>query len=501
MKVLLPTSGIGSRLRHLTQFTNKSLVQLGDKLAICYIIELYPVDTEFVITLGHFGDLVKQFLTIAYPERTFIFVNVDNFDGPGSSLGYSILKARQHLQCPFVFHCCDTIIREVPVTAGNVMYVSKSPDTISYSSVATVDSFVVKVNMKGAVGDYLSYVGVSHIEDYNEFWDYLAAQEQTSSLSDVNALADMVANGHIIKAKTIDFYDTGNLHSYMMAKAKHPSLYNILEKPNESLCFFPDKVIKFSADASINEKRVIRTKFLCNTPRILGHTPNFLSMEFVKGTILSDYPVYGQVKELLEWSKTNLWVDSRQDPSFLETCKKFYYDKTLERISKVTCVQSNVVNGIHTGSIHDVLKRIDFDKLSTDTFYRFHGDFILDNIIKTADGFCLIDWRHEFGNNLEYGDMYYDIAKLRHNIIFNHKNVSMGLFTYEKGYADIKCNYFLIRQLEEFDEFVKSNGLDLDKVKIIMALIWLNMSPLYTGTLQAFLFHFAKFMLHIQVRP
>ena len=41
-KVLLTTSGLGSRLGNLTKFTNKSLVRVGDKPAISHIIESYP---------------------------------------------------------------------------------------------------------------------------------------------------------------------------------------------------------------------------------------------------------------------------------------------------------------------------------------------------------------------------------------------------------------------------------------------------------------------------
>ena len=47
-KVLITTSGIGSRLGDLTDFTNKSLVRIGDKPAISHIIDMYPVDTNFV---------------------------------------------------------------------------------------------------------------------------------------------------------------------------------------------------------------------------------------------------------------------------------------------------------------------------------------------------------------------------------------------------------------------------------------------------------------------
>ena len=85
-KVLITTSGLGSRLGSLTDYTNKALVRVADKPAISYIIESYPKHTNFVITLGHFGSHVKQFLTLAYPDRIFTFVEIDKYKGEESSL-------------------------------------------------------------------------------------------------------------------------------------------------------------------------------------------------------------------------------------------------------------------------------------------------------------------------------------------------------------------------------------------------------------------------------
>ena len=109
-KVLLTTSGLGSRLGNLTRFTNKSLVRIGDKPVISYIIESYPQDVEFVVTLGHYGSHVKQYLSLAHPDRKIKLVEVDNYMGEGSSLLYSISLCKEYLQCPFIFHACDTIL-------------------------------------------------------------------------------------------------------------------------------------------------------------------------------------------------------------------------------------------------------------------------------------------------------------------------------------------------------------------------------------------------------
>jgi hypothetical protein len=476
---------------------------VGDKLAICHIIELYPADTTFVVTLGHKGELVREFLTLAYPNRIFKFVVVDKFEGPGSSLGYSILHAREHLQCPFVFHCCDTIITTPPPTSGNVICVASLADSVSYTTVDVEEESVTAVHMKGGNGKY-SYIGVSHIENYNEFWNTLSSIQQEHSLSDVHALQKMVEDGIFIKHCVMDFHDTGNIGSYAKTKKAFPSTHSVLEKNDESLCFFPDRVIKFCASAATNKKRVERASYIAGTPKLFGATDHFMMMEFVPGTLVSESTQYGDVKKLLEWAKQSLWVDPCEDMNFRQTCITFYKDKTFARVRELKTLDKLVVNGLHVGSVFALLANVDFSALTTDTFYRFHGDFILDNIIKTPSGFTLIDWRHEFGDQIKYGDMYYDLAKLRHNIIFNHKNITNGLFEVHEGedvVVDLKCNYMLMRQLDEFDQFVLNNNLDLKKVKLLMALIWLNMAPLYTGRLQVFLFFFAKFNLFLQLRP
>ena len=88
--VLITTSGIGSRLGNLSQVTNKSLIVLGQKPVIAHIVESYPENTEYIVTLGHFGEHIKEFLEIAYPKRNFTFVQVFPFEGSSSSLALSI---------------------------------------------------------------------------------------------------------------------------------------------------------------------------------------------------------------------------------------------------------------------------------------------------------------------------------------------------------------------------------------------------------------------------
>ena len=512
MLVCITTSGTGSRLNEYTNFTNKSLVKLGDKLAICYIIEKYPEDTRFIITLGHFGKFVKDFLELAYPEIFFTFVWIDQYEGEGSSLGYSLLCAKDLLQEPFIFHCCDTIIdTKVIFQEYNIVYVSKSNKYNTYSSINVLNDNVIKFNKKGEQNNDYIYLGIFFMKNYKEFWKNLEElyllDKNNSSLSDVHSIIKMVDNKIEFKYKYIDkFYDTGTVESYKEAQNHFKGNYDILDKYNESLCFMKDKVIKFFHDKKVNKQRVLRAADLYpNVPKILDSRDNFMVMEHIDGILLSESQTF-DILDLLKWSEKNLWLNKTINPLFVNTSYNFYYTKTIDRIKTIPFLNDEItiVNGMNTGKIYDLLNKVNFDNLCSDTFYKFHGDFILDNILKTNNGFILLDWRHEFGNELYLGDIYYDLAKLKHNSIFNHKNIKQNLFTITKNnlnvFVDLKCNYNLIKQLDDYNLFIKSREFDMNKINIFTAIIWLNMAPLYEGTLREFLFYFGKLNLYLAIQ-
>lgn len=517
--VVITTSGIGERLGVLTKFTNKALVNVGDKYALCYIIESYEKDTDFIITIGYYGKIVKDFLILAYPSLNFTFVEIDNYYGRGSSLGYSLLQAKNYLQKPFIFHCCDAVVVE-PVSFEknkNTLCVFKSDASKQYANVKVKDELIIEVNNKDHNDFDYVYTGISFIYDYFNFWsnleDIYSSDKLNNSLSDVHVIKKMMQLDEVNFSYVVlnDWYDTGNKESYGNLQKVFNSTYDVIAKPNESLCFFDNFVMKFINDASINEKRVRRGKNLFPlTPKIMNSSDNFIVMEKIEGVVLSKYYIHGEIQNLLTWAQKNLWINENKKESYKNECFNFYVKKTIERVNSLRFVESetekSIVNGLKVGMFSELIDIVSKNKtLFTDTFYNFHGDFILDNIIKSKDSYVLIDWRHEFGSELTYGDMYYDLAKLRHNIIFNHKNILDNLFDVidknsGEAIVDLKCNYFLIQQLEDFDKFVIENGYDVKKIKIITSIIWLNMSPLYEEKLSKFLFYFGKYNLFLSLK-
>jgi NDP-sugar pyrophosphorylase family protein len=516
-KVLITTSGIGSRLGNLTKFLNKSLIRVGNKFAICHIIDKFDYKTtDFIITLGYQGHLVKEFLEIAYEKYNFTFINVNNYDGIGSSLVHSLLQTKDYLKCPFLFFCCDSIIQDdiyfKDLYNKNYLFLAKSNEGSLYSSVNISGNEIIKMNAKGEKNfDYI-YTGVSYIYDYEEYWknmiDIYNENYLNKNLSDIDIISTLIYKNHKFNFKILEeWYDIGNINSFIIAQKKFNCDYDILHKENEAICFIENKVIKFINDKECNLNKILRGSSLYpNTPRIINKGDYFFAMDFIKGTVLSKIKNYGEVYKLLNWSYENLWINKKINEDFFNTCHQFYKIKTynrLDELKKNNFHDYKIINGMNIGTIDELLLKIDWNSLYTNEFYQFHGDFILDNIIYSDNSYKLIDWRQDFGGNIYHGDFYYDLAKLRHNIIFNHDNINNGLFKINvinenEINVDLKCNYFLIKQLEDFDKFILEKNLNLKKIKLLTSLIWLNMSPLHEYNISKFLFYFSKFNLFIE---
>ena len=68
MKVCILTAGKGTRMGAYSKIINKSLLPIKNKAMISHIIELFPINYEFVIGLGHLGHQVKNYLRAAHPK-------------------------------------------------------------------------------------------------------------------------------------------------------------------------------------------------------------------------------------------------------------------------------------------------------------------------------------------------------------------------------------------------------------------------------------------------
>lgn len=225
-KVLITSTGLGSRLGELTKDTNKSLIEIGGKTIISHIVDLYPKDIEIVVTLGYFGEKVEKSLVANHPDRKFTFVYVEKYQGLGSSLGYSMLQAKDKLKSPFIFHCNDTLVKTTPPSpqeenwnGGSLGNNPEIYNTVSYSSYSVDEQgYVKEIFGKGAAKYDLFHIGLVGFKDYQSFWknleDAYNENPDDSSLNDVVSIKKMISQG--VKFKSVEFKDwedTGNLVS------------------------------------------------------------------------------------------------------------------------------------------------------------------------------------------------------------------------------------------------------------------------------------------------
>ena len=513
-RVCIPTAGTGSRLGNLTKFINKSLVGIANRPTLSHLIEQFPADTEFVIALGHKGQLVREFVELAYPERKFFFAEVDPFEGPGSGLGLSLLACKRHLQQPFVFMSCDTLVKEpIPAPVENWMAYSEVADLLPYRTLAIQGDQVADVCEKGVgKGDsHKAYIGLAGIQDYQSFW--AAMQDGGSEAIKTGEAHGMRAFlSRNIKAHGFTWYDTGNPTALARARAiyQEPEAPNILEKANEAIWFVDNQVIKFSDDQKFIANRVKRVQELKGfVPTVTGAHAHMYRYGKVQGKVMSEVVTLPLFEQLLVhckrfWAKRTLSPVAAKD--FNTTCMKFYRDKTIERVAlfyKNFDRQDGTesINGVPMQKLDNLLDSIDWDWLSDGLPGRFHGDFHFENILWNAatKQFTFLDWRQDFGGDLSTGDIYYDFAKLLHGLIICHELIAGDFYSVDWQSDEINYDFHRKQILVEcecrFGEWLEIEGYDKRKVWVLTALIYLNIAALHHHPYSLFLYALGKAML------
>jgi len=226
-------------------------------------------------------------------------------------------------------------------------------------------------------------------------------------------------------------------------------------------------------------------------PNNFGHVSNFIYYEWMDGDTLYNINDLDLFKKFLTKLESNL---EQIENNSIEHIQKFYKDKTYDRLNKFISKNGDKyfkhphnINGIDYPSYESFFQNINFVKFNSNTFYKlFHGDLQFDNIIYNSktNTFGYIDWRESFGGYTKSGDIYYDLAKLYggciipYNLMKDESNIS-----YVEGDYSIKYKYDISNNLnlfkKEFEDWVVKYGFDLDKIKLITGLIFLNMSPLH----------------------
>jgi len=519
-KVCILAAGVGSRMGALTTHINKAVLPVNFKASISYAIEKFPKDIEFVIAVGHKKDTIKDYLSLAHPDRKFTYVEVDKYIGPGTGPGYSLLQCKDKLKCPFIFFTPDTLVlEEIPPPDQNWLGIAPVKETELYCTVKIKNNAIYQLDDKIKTDNKFAFIGLAGVFDYELLFSELEKNKEMIGGE------FQVSNGFkkLIERRLVPigftWFDTGTLKKYTETNKNFAGESKKFDfsKGDEFIYFVNGKVIKYFANKETTDKRFLRAnkylKDLC--PKLEAKKGNFYSYKRISGHTLYEVLNLQLLNDFLDWANSHLWnrkeLTPKEKKEFIATCKAFYYEKTMKRLEQFynkTGIEDkkNIINGVIVPPLKDILNKVDWKKLFDGIPSNFHGDLQFDNILVTKDKnshlskFVLLDWRQDFGNLVEFGDLYYDLAKLYGGMTISYKLIKEGRFSFDMSGNSVYYDFFikndLIEAREEYEEFLKRAGFDLEKIKVLTALIFLNMSPLHNDPFDLFLYFLGKSMLH-----
>jgi dTDP-glucose pyrophosphorylase len=520
--LVILAAGRGSRLAAFTNAVNKALLPIADRAVITFIIEKVPVDAEIIITLGYQGQKVKDYCLIAHPDRKFTFVEVDNYDQPGSGPGHSMMCCKHLLQRPFYFCTVDCIVDEnLPSLGYDWIGVSETDDPQAFSTaevdwydqhpgfccpsaICTRHGCVRQFVNKSASGFDQAFIGLAGVKSYEYFWNQLEANMQEKETELVAAFYK--PNEIQLEAVGFTWRDTGTIDSYAKTKRWFEGSHEFdFDKVGEFTYIVNGRVIKYFDDQIRVDKRVKRAKAMKGVPEVVDQKNNFFAYNFVPGTTLYEYQQDIKPHQLFNWFYHHLWMKrAAKTPQFKASCMKFYRDKTLERLEmykKKKGIQNDIpcyVNGQYCLPIEDYLAKVDWEMLADGTPVVFHGDLQFDNVIKKSDGeYLLLDWRDCFADQELLGDMYYDLAKLNGGFHLPYNVIKSGAFIcYKQGESNVIFDYHVNDRIktfrEEWKKWYGSMNYSRFRVELLTTLIYLNMSPLHAEPFDDLVFYLSK---------
>ena len=102
-----------------------------------------------------------------------------------------------------------------------------------------------------------------------------------------------------------------------------------------------------------------------------------------------------------------------------------------------------------------------------------------------------------FAGSIFYGDIYYDLAKLMHGLIVSHRLINKSQYKVSWESKNINLNLKISKDVD-FEQFLLNGVLkhyDVKKIRILTALIYLNIAPLHHVPYNNLLFALKKLML------
>lgn len=323
--IIVQAGGKGSRLGYLTHNKPKALVPVENLPMLFHLFRKYP-DKRFIIIADYYKEVLRAYLSV-FAEVTFQIIDAE---GTGTCAGIKQALKLIPENTPFMLIWSDLILPEefnLPV-----QYVDEKMAIDDYIGISTTfpcrwsyqnENFVEESSSLHGVAGFFLFTDKKKIEEVPPNGELVRwMQENRMRFKEISL------------AGTKEF---GLLEEYeKLGKEKCRPFNHIYINGNVLVKEPVDSQGKTLAERECAWYEKAQQYNISIIPKIYGKKP--LEMELIKGKNIYEYNLpYDEKKEILSKiiSALHLLHQARQIPTDFFSIKEAYYEKTMDRLSRI----------------------------------------------------------------------------------------------------------------------------------------------------------------------
>lgn len=486
------------------------MIPINGKPAIDYILEQNKKwwATKFIVILNKLDTNTYLYLQFRKNKNLIIVVQDNNT----STLGHSIYLANPYVQDgdDIIVNLWDTIF--VSATIDKDIVLTSNKKISDPSKRCFVDKNMMFFNNPEVKPDNWSIVSWVYTFSNPAYFFTCLANVNHDFYKSIEMYHKGISLSQV--PTNDDWYDLWHIDEYYKSKVAflRTRSFNNLEYDNFRWILTKRSKNHEKLKREINWYLNMPNDLRIFMPRLVDYytwDKCFYSLEFYGYPTLADsfifwnYPLsyrHGVIDRLFEYIN---YVRSHHQINFpFKNIYNMYYEKTHDRITKnkdnseLSCLLSAdhiTINWTTYDNNCDTLltnlSTFIETKIHKESDYSIiHWDLCFSNILyDTHNGIIkLIDPRWYFGEVSIYGDIKYDIAKIRHSIHGKYEYIVADLFSLEYDLEKMNFNYSYFRKdsytelIKYFDSKCEDLWFDINTIKYIEWLLFLTMIPLHS---------------------